>query len=107
MDHNNAQPTTAYAEDSDRFVTIVYRSDYTDGFRTCLRVHAGAGFVYIHTTDRGHKSEHTARDVAASHTYIDNGRGDQVYSHKSSVWVAAGSTDPKGPQGTARHFQGN
>jgi hypothetical protein len=91
--HTNAQPTTAYAEDSDRFVWIVYRSDYTDGFRTCLRIHSGAGFVYVQTTDTGHDTEHAARDTAATRTYIDNGRGDQVYTHKASLWVAAGSTN--------------
>lgn len=94
MDTNtNAQPTNAYAEASDRFVWIVYVSDYTGGFRTCLRVHSGAGYVYLPTTDHGHDTEHAARDTAASRTYVDNGRGDRVYTHKTAVWVSEGSTD--------------
>ena len=80
------QSTTAYALASDRFVTIVYRSDYSGNYRTCLKVDG----VYIHTTDSGHDSEHIARCVAASNTAYDNRRGDQVFNRQTAKWVAEG-----------------
>jgi hypothetical protein len=86
MDTTTEQPTTAYALATDRFVTVVYRSDYTGTFRTCLKVDGH----YIHTTDCGHDSEHIARAIAASNTAYDNGRRDQVYQHQTAEWVAQG-----------------
>jgi hypothetical protein len=86
MDTITEQSTTAYALASDRFVTIVYRSDYSGNYRTCLKVDGH----YIHTTDHGHDSEQRARDVAAANTAVDNGRGDQVYNRSTADWVAQG-----------------
>lgn len=80
------QHTTAYAKPGDPFVTIVYRSDYTGGWRTCLKVNGH----YVESTDRGHATERDARNVAAIYTGIDNGRGDQCYGPATAAWVAKG-----------------
>jgi len=86
MDSTRHLSTFNYAEPGDAFVTIVYRSDYTGEWRTCLKIDGR----YVESTDKGHKNEREARDVAAMYTGIDNGRGDQVYGPATLDWVAEG-----------------
>ncbi len=69
-------------------MTVVYRSDYTGEWRTCLKV----GGLYVRSTDIGHDSERQARDAAACRTGDDNGRGLEVAGRAELDWIRAGAT---------------
>lgn len=80
-------PTDAYARSGDKFITVAYRSDYTESWHTCLRVDGH----YVRSTDTERKSERDARLHAVLCTGDDNGRGLQPCTDAENAWIQEGA----------------